>query len=189
MTGVQTCALPISILERRVFDHRLVYLDSAASSQKPRAVLDALDDYYTRHHANVHRGVHTLSQEATEAFEAARGKVRRFLGAGEAAEIVFVRGTTEAINLVAQSWGRPRLREGDEILITAMEHNSNIVPWQLLAEQTGARLVVAPIDDRGALLLDEMEARIGERTRIVSIERQHSHWQPRYLEALQQKAS
>ncbi|MGQ0722386.1 MAG: SufS family cysteine desulfurase [Candidatus Eiseniibacteriota bacterium] len=157
------------VLRRLVNGRPLVYLDSAATTQKPVDVLDAVTDFYSRINSNVHRGVHTLSQEATAAFEGSREAVRRFFGAREAAEIVFVRGTTEAINLVAQSWGRPRLRPGDEILITEMEHHSNIVPWQMLAEQTEARLVVAPIDDRGALRVDEMEAMIGERTRIVSM--------------------
>ena len=131
--------------QRTVHGKPLVYLDNAASSQRPRAVIDAMSHYYETTHANVHRGVHTLSQEATDLFEGAREKVRRFINARSTKEIVFVRGTTEAINLVAQSFGRPRFGPGDEILITWLEHHANIVPWQLLCEQTGATLKVAPI--------------------------------------------
>jgi cysteine desulfurase/selenocysteine lyase len=143
----------------------LVYLDNAATTQKPQAVLDALTRYYTESNANVHRGVHQLSERATEAFEAARERVRRFFNASGPTEIVFTRNATESINLVAQSFLRPRLQEGDEVLVSAMEHHSNIVPWQL----AGARLRVAPIDDRGELLLDEMERLIGPRTRLVAM--------------------
>jgi cysteine desulfurase/selenocysteine lyase len=157
------------ILARPVNGRPLVYLDSAASSQRPLAVLQAVERYETHSHANVHRGVHTLSQEATEAFEGSRDRVRRFVNARSTREIVFVRGTTEAINLVAQSYGRSRLAAGDEILITALEHHANIVPWQLLCEQTGARLVVAPIDQRGELRLDEFEKCLSPRTRIVAV--------------------
>jgi cysteine desulfurase/selenocysteine lyase len=157
------------ILERRVFGHRLVYLDSAASSQKPRAVLDVLDDYYTRHHANVHRGVHTLSGEATDLYEGARRKVARFIGAASERECVFVRGTTEAINLVSQAWARPRLRPGDEVLVSEMEHHSNLVPWQIVCGQTGAKLVMAPFDDAGELIADEFRARLSARTRVVAL--------------------
>jgi cysteine desulfurase/selenocysteine lyase len=157
------------ILARRIFDHPLVYLDSAASSQKPRQVLDALDDYYTRHHANVHRGVHTLSSEATELYEAARRTLARFIGAASERECVFVRGTTEGLNLVAQAWARPRLRAGDEVLVSEMEHHSNLVPWQIVCGQTGAKLVVAPFDDAGELLLDEFRARLSARTRVLAL--------------------
>jgi cysteine desulfurase/selenocysteine lyase len=157
------------ILERLVHGHRLVYLDSAASSQKPRAVLDALEDYYTRHHANVHRGVHTLSSEATDLYEAARRKVARFIGAASERECVFVRGTTEALNLVSQAWARPRLRPGDEVLVSEMEHHSNLVPWQLVCGQTGAKLVVAPFDDAGELIASEFQARLSARTRVVAL--------------------
>jgi cysteine desulfurase/selenocysteine lyase len=157
------------ILARRIFEHRLVYLDSAASSQKPRQVLDALSDYYTRHHANVHRGVHTLSTEATELYEAARAKVARFIGAASPRECVFVRGTTEAINLVSQAWARPRLSPGDEVLVSEMEHHSNLVPWQIVCRQTGAKLVVAPFDDAGDLAVDEFRARLSARTRVVAL--------------------
>ncbi len=147
----------------------LAYLDSAASAQRPLAVIEAVDHYERHCHANVHRGVHTLSQRATDAYEGAREQVRRFVNASSDREIVFVRGTTEAINLVAQSYARPRLGKGDEILVTRMEHHSNIVPWQMVCEQTGARLVVADIDDRGVLDLDDMFDKIGPRTRIVAV--------------------
>jgi len=157
------------ILGQQSHGHPLVFLDSAASAQKPQQVIDAMSDFYSRDYANIHRGVYELSQRATEAFEAARDKVRAFLNAGEAREIVFVRGTTEAINLVATAHGREHVGAGDEILITAMEHHSNIVPWQLLCEERGANLVVAPIDDRGALLLDEFEKCLSPRTRMVAV--------------------
>src|SRR5262249_14695749 len=137
------------ILSREIAGHPLVYLDNAASAQRPQSVIDAEAHYYAEIHANVHRGVHTLSQLATEAFEGARDKVRGFINAASVREIVFVRGTTEAINLVAQSFARPRLAPRDEILITWLEHHANIVPWQLLAEQTGAKLRVAPINQKG----------------------------------------
>lgn len=145
----------------------LIYLDNAATTQKPRAVIDALLHYYTYDNANVHRAVHTLSERATLAYEGARSKVRQFINAKSDREIVFVRGATEGINLVAASWGRANVRAGDEILITAMEHHSNIVPWQLLCEQVGARLRVVPITDAGELVMDEFERLINERTRLV----------------------
>jgi cysteine desulfurase/selenocysteine lyase len=157
------------ILQQEVHGRPLVYLDNAATTQKPRAVIDAIRGYYERDNANVHRGVHVLSQRATAGFEAARESLARFLGAAEAREIVFTRNATEAINLVAQAWGRANLRPGDEVLITAMEHHSNIVPWQMAAEATGARLRVAPIDDSGALLVDEFERLLGPRTRMVAV--------------------
>jgi cysteine desulfurase/selenocysteine lyase len=157
------------ILEQQSHGHPLVFLDSAASAQKPQQVIDAMSEFYGRDYANIHRGVYELSQRATEAFEAAREKVRGFLNAREAREIIFVRGTTEAINLVAMTHGRKHVNAGDEILITAMEHHSNIVPWQLLCEERGAKLVVAPIDDRGALMLDEFEKRLTPRTRMVAV--------------------
>ncbi|MBP6514277.1 MAG: cysteine desulfurase, partial [Steroidobacteraceae bacterium] len=156
------------ILSRKVHGKPLVYLDNGASSQHPQSVIDAEADYYARHHANVHRGVHALSQEATDLFEGARDKVRRFLNARSTREIVFVRGTTEAINLVAQSWGRPRLQPGDEILVTWLEHHANIVPWQLLCQQTGAVLKVVPIDRRGVVDFAQFEAMLGPRTRIAA---------------------
>jgi cysteine desulfurase/selenocysteine lyase len=157
------------ILERTINGRPLVYLDSAASSQRPLPVLRAIEDYETHSHANVHRGVHALSQAATEAFEGARERVRRFINARSSREIIFVRGTTEGINLVAQSYARPRLEAGDEILITALEHHANIVPWQMVCEQTGATLKVAPIDRRGELLYDDFLKLLSPRTRIVAV--------------------
>jgi cysteine desulfurase/selenocysteine lyase len=155
------------ILSTTVHGHPLVYLDSAASSQRPRAVLRAIEDYETHSHANVHRGVHALSQAATAAFEGARERVRRFVNAASVREVVFVRGTTEAINLVAQAYGRPRFRPGDEILITALEHHADIVPWQMVCEQTGATLKVAPINRRGELEFDAYLKLLSPRTRLV----------------------
>jgi cysteine desulfurase / selenocysteine lyase len=156
------------ILTRQVHGKPLVFLDSAASSQRPASVIKAVDDYEKLHHANVHRGVHLLSQEATELFEKAREKVRRFVNARSVREVIFTRGTTEAINLVAQSYGRPRLRAGDEILLTALEHHANIVPWQLVAEQTGASIKVVPMDRRGVIDLASVAAGLNARTRIVA---------------------
>jgi cysteine desulfurase/selenocysteine lyase len=156
------------ILRERVYDRLLVYLDNAATSQKPNAVIQTLVDYYQHDNANIHRGVHLLSQRATDAYEAARTTVQAFLRAPRATEIVFVRGATEAINLVAQTYGRSQVGPGDEVLITAMEHHSNIVPWQILCEEKGAALRVAPIDDRGEVLLDEFMKLLGPRTKIVS---------------------
>ncbi len=157
------------ILGERVHGRPLVYLDNGATTQKPAAVIEAESDYYRRTNANVHRGVHLLSQQATDAYEAARATTARFINAARADEIVFMRGTTEAINLVAQSYARPRLKPGDEILISAMEHHSNIVPWQLVCEQTGAVLKVVPIDDTGAFEFDAYERLLGARTRLVAV--------------------
>ncbi|MDE3208311.1 MAG: cysteine desulfurase [Pseudomonadota bacterium] len=157
------------ILNTSVHHQKLVYLDNAATTQKPQAVLDALTHYYQHDNANVHRGVHALSERATQAFEAARETVRHFIGARHAQEIIFVRSTTEAINLVADSFARPRLKPDDEILITEMEHHSNIVPWQLVCQQTGACLKVAPMDDQGILQMHEFEKQIGPRTRLVAL--------------------
>jgi cysteine desulfurase/selenocysteine lyase len=156
-------------LQQLVRGKPLTYLDNAASSHAPKAVHDATAYQQRVNHSNVHRGVHLLSERATAAFEGAREKVRRFINAASVEEIVFTRGTTESINLVAASLGRSTLATGDEILISWMEHHSNIVPWQLLCEQTGARLVVAPIDDRGALDIDAFESLLNERTKIVAI--------------------
>ena len=156
-------------LRQTVRGRPLVYLDNAATAQKPQSVIDTVAHYYTDDYSNVHRGVHYLSERATDAYEGAREKIRAYLNASETRELVFVRGTTEAINLVAQSWGRSQLGAGDEILITAMEHHSNIVPWQLLCEQTGAVLKVAPIDDSGELLVDEFRQLLNERTKLVAI--------------------
>jgi cysteine desulfurase / selenocysteine lyase len=147
----------------------LVYLDSAATSQKPRQVIETLVDFYERHNANIHRGVYTLAVEATEAYEAARATLARFVGAPDPACIVFNRGTTESVNLVAHAWARPRLREGDQIVLTEMEHHSNIVPWQLVAQATGARLRYVPITDEGLLDLDAFESIVSDRTRLVAV--------------------
>ena len=157
------------ILHQEVHGKPLVYLDNAATAQKPRAVIDAISRYYLDDNANVHRGVHLLSERATAAYEGAREKVQRFIHAAHAHEIVFVRGTTEAINLVAQTYGRSRIAGGDEILVTVMEHHSNIVPWQILCEEKGATLRVAPMDDEGQLLLGEFERLIGPHTRLVAL--------------------
>jgi len=143
------------VLAETVNGQPLVYLDSAASAQKPQAVIDAEREVYERYYSNIHRGVHRLSMLATEAYEKARGKIRDFLGAQSSREIVLLRGTTEAINLVAQSYGRRHVRAGDEVLITGLEHHSNIVPWQLLCAETHAKLRVAPIDERGDVELDQ----------------------------------
>ncbi len=157
------------ILKSLVHGKPLVYLDNAATTQKPARVLEAIRRYYEALNSNIHRGVHHLSELATKAYEDTRVKVQRFLGAGDPREIVFVRGATEGINLVARSFVRPRLREGDEILITHMEHHSNIVPWQILRDETGAVLRVAPIDDRGELVLEELERLFSPRTKIFSV--------------------
>jgi len=157
------------ILSECVHGCPLVYLDNAATSQKPNAVIQAIANYYRYDNANIHRGVHLLSQRGTAAYEATRAAAQRFIHARSASEIVFVRGTTEAINLVAQTYGRTHVGAGDEVLITAMEHHSNIVPWQMLCEEKGAKLRVAPINERGELLLDEFEKLLGPRTRITAI--------------------
>jgi len=157
------------ILNQTVNGHPLVYLDNAATSQKPQSVIDALVGYYSADNSNVHRGVHTLSQRATDHYEEARSKIRRFINADDDREIIYVRGTTEGINLVAQTFGRENIHEGDEIIISTMEHHSNIVPWQMLCQERGAILKVAPIDDSGELLLDEYEALITSRTKLVSM--------------------
>jgi len=157
------------ILRQFVRGKPLIYLDNAASTQKPQCVIDALVRYYETSNANVHRGVHHLSEQATLQYEAARAAVQRFLNAADSREIIFVRGTTEAINLVATSFGRHHLFAGDEVLITAMEHHSNIVPWQMLCEEKGARLRVAPITDRGELLVEEFERLISPRTKLAAV--------------------
>jgi cysteine desulfurase/selenocysteine lyase len=157
------------ILRVRVHGRPLVYLDNAATTQKPRAVIDRLARYYESENANIHRGVHQLSGRATEAYERARESVRRFLHAAAVREIVFVRGTTEAINLVAQSYGRTHVGAGDEIVVSVMEHHSNIVPWQMLCEERGARLRIVPMTDSGELRLDAFEALLTNRTKIVAV--------------------
>jgi cysteine desulfurase/selenocysteine lyase len=155
-------------LDQKVHGKPLTFLDSAASALKPRPMLEAMTDFYAHDYSNIHRAVHTLSQRSTEAFEAARKTVAGFLRAGSESQIIFTRGTTEAINLVAQAWGRPRLGPEDEIVITGLEHHSNIVPWQLLCEQTGARLVVVPIDQRGDVPLSAFQERVTKRTRLIA---------------------
>ncbi|HET7220028.1 MAG TPA: cysteine desulfurase [Vicinamibacterales bacterium] len=157
------------ILRRLARGRPLVYLDNAATTQKPEVVIEALVRYYTESNANVHRGVHELSEIASEAYEESRRKIARFINAPDERSIVFTRNATEGINLVAHAFGRTHVGAGDEVLISAMEHHSNIVPWQLLCEERGARLRVAPIDDRGELLIDELEARLSERTKLVSV--------------------
>ena len=157
------------ILGESVYDKPLVYLDNGASAQKPRAVIDRLSRVYETEYANVHRGVHYMSQKATEAMEGAREKARAFINAEHAHEAIFVRGATEGINLVASSWGRANLAPGDEIVLSVMEHHSNIVPWQIVAQQTGAAIRVAPISDEGVLDMDALEAMIGARTKMVAI--------------------
>ncbi len=150
-------------------DVPLIYLDSAATSQKPAQVIDAMSEYYRRINANVHRGIHKLSEAATEAYEGARNTVKAFINAGSRREVIFTRGTTESINLVAASFGEAFVKAGDEIVVTALEHHSNLVPWQMLAARTGARLRVAPVDDAGELDVEALEALLGERTRLVSV--------------------
>ena len=156
-------------LHQTVHGHPLVYLDNAATTQKPRCVIESLRHYYEADCANIHRGVHELSERATTAYEDARTKVRQFINAGKHEEVVFVRGTTEAINLVAATWGRKNVHEGDEIIVSTLDHHSNIVPWQMLCEETGAVLRWIPINDRGELLLDEYEQLLGPRTRVVAV--------------------
>lgn len=155
-------------LDQEVNGQPLVYLDSAASSQQPRQVIDAMAAYQGHDHANVHRGVHDLSHRATEAYEGARDRIQAFINAAKRSEIVFTRGTTEAINLVAQSYGRPSLRPGDRVLITALEHHSNIVPWQILCEQTGAELLVTPMDERGQLDMAAFETMLDDSVKLVA---------------------
>ena len=157
------------ILGRAVRNRALVYLDNAATSQKPRAVIEAIERYYEEDNSNIHRGVHFLSQQATFAYERARGRIATFVNAAEGAEIVFCRGTTEAVNLVAQGYARPRVGAGDEILVTHMEHHSNIVPWQMLCQATGATLAVAPITDEGELDLAAFADKLSPRTRLVAV--------------------
>ena len=157
------------ILDQQVNGRPLVYLDNAATTQKPRAVIDAISNYYLHNNANVHRGVHTLSQRATDDYEAGREAVRRFINAPDGNEVIYVRGATEGLNLVAHSYGRKYFKAGDEVVITGMEHHSNIVPWQILREEIGIRLRVVPFNDDGELLLDEYESLLNDRTRLVSV--------------------
>src|SRR5690242_2886062 len=157
------------ILRETAYGRPLVYLDNAATSQKPKAVMDAITRYYDHENANIHRGVHYLSMKATEEYEAGRKAVQLFINAARVNEIIFVRGTTEAINLVAQTYGRANVGEGDEVLITAMEHHSNIVPWQMLCQEKKAKLRVAPINPQGEVLLGEFEKLLGPRTKLVAM--------------------
>ena len=163
---VQTLRKDFPILQRQVGNKPLIYLDNAATSQKPTAVLQALDDYYQRHNSNVHRGVHTLSEEATQAYEDARGKVAHFINAPSPKQVIFTAGTTGSINLVAYTWGRANLGPGDEVLITEMEHHSNIVPWQMLRDQLGFTLRHVPITDNGLLDLSQLDQLLTERTKL-----------------------
>jgi cysteine desulfurase/selenocysteine lyase len=156
------------VLKQKIHGKPLVYLDNAATSQKPRTVIDAIRKFYEVDCANIHRGVHELSQRSTAAYELTRSKVKRFLNARSTSEIIFVRGTTEGINLVTHSWGRHNIHEGDEIVIAGLEHHSNIVPWQILCEEKGAKLRVIPIDDRGELIMEEYEKLLGPRTKMVA---------------------
>jgi cysteine desulfurase/selenocysteine lyase len=165
---VEAARRQFPILTRMVRGKPLAYLDNGASAQRAQCVIDAVDDYERRHHANIHRGVHTLSQEATSMYEGARDRIAGFINARARSEIIFVRGTTEAINLVAQSHARPLLRPGDEVLITHLEHHANIVPWQMVCEQTGAKLVVAPMDARGEVHLDAVVSLMSASTKILA---------------------
>jgi cysteine desulfurase/selenocysteine lyase len=166
---VETVRKDFPVLAQSVNGKPLVYLDNGASSQVPQSVIDRTSKYLAEEHSNIHRGVHYLSQHATTAYEAAREKVKRFINAKEAAECIFVRGTTEGINLVAHSYGRKFINQGDEILVSQMEHHSNIIPWQVLAEERGARIVMIPMNDRGELLIDEYENLLNDRTKIVAV--------------------
>ncbi|MDZ8056577.1 MAG: SufS family cysteine desulfurase [Aulosira sp. ZfuVER01] len=157
------------LLQQQVYGKPLIWLDNASTTQKPQCVIDTLAKFYEQYNSNVHRAVHTLGVQATDAYEAAREKVQHFIGANSASEILFMRGTTEGINLVAQTYGRKYIRQGDEIVLSTLEHHSNIVPWQILAQETGAILKVIPVSDRGEILLEEYAQLLGSRTRIVAL--------------------
>ena len=157
------------ILNQKINGQSLIYLDNAATSQKPQCVIDEVSKYYNQINSNVHRGVHTLSQKATEAYEASRNTIQKFINAKHNKEVVFTKGTTEGINLIANSWGIKNLNKEDEILISTMEHHSNIVPWQMICEYTGAKLKVAPINDSGELLIDEFKKLVNSKTKLVAI--------------------
>ena len=167
--GIEKIRQDFPVLQQKVHGKPLVYLDNAATTQKPQVVIDTIAHYYLSENSNVHRGVHFLSDVATQAYETARTRVRQFLNAAHDREIIFTRGTTEGINLVAASYGRSRIKAGDEILISAMEHHSNIVPWQMVCEEKGATLRVIPINDAGELLLEEYERLLSDRTKLVAI--------------------
>ena len=169
LVDVETIRKDFPLLDQFVDGYPLAFLDSAATSQKPAVVLAALDDYYRRYNANVHRGVYRLSEQATEAMETARAKIQHFIGAASPREIIFTRNTTESINLVAQSWGRANLRPGDRILLSQMEHHANLVPWQVVAAAAGAELDFIPVDGSGRLALDALPALLSERTRLVAV--------------------
>jgi cysteine desulfurase/selenocysteine lyase len=169
LLNVQRIRQDFPILHQKVHGRPLVYLDNAATTQKPNAVIEAMDRYYREDNSNVHRGVHALSERATQGYEDARMAVQRLIHAADPSEVIFVRGTTEAINLVAHSYGRTHVGPGDEIVISMMEHHSNIVPWQILCEEKGARLLIVPINDAGEILLDEYERMLGPRTKLVSV--------------------
>lgn len=166
---VNTIRESFPILNREVNNKPLVYLDNAATAQKPQGVIDAISDYYQNYNANIHRGIHSLAEEATAAYEATRVAVQKFIGADSSDEIIFTRGTTEGINLIAYTWGRQNVNAGDEIIISAMEHHSNIVPWQILCEEKNANLKVIPISDEGELLMDEYHKMLSSKTKLVSI--------------------
>ena len=169
MKSISDIRAQFPILSREVNGKPLVYLDNAASTQKPQSVIDAISHYYERYNANVHRGVHALSVEATEAMEGARKKVQGFLNAKEDREIIFTSGTTHGINILAQSWAKDSLKKGDEILVSGLEHHSNIVPWQMACEATGAVLKVIPITDAGELDMKTFEGRLSARTKMLSV--------------------
>jgi cysteine desulfurase / selenocysteine lyase len=168
LRSIEAIRADFPILQREVNGHSLAYLDNAATSQKPLAVLQAMDDYYRLRNANVHRGVHTLSEEATALYEGARGRIARFINAPSSKQVIFTRNATEAVNLVAYSWGLDTLKPGDEVLITQMEHHANIVPWQLITERTGATLRYVPMDPQGTLRLDRLDELLTERTRLFA---------------------
>ena len=169
LLSVERVRRDFPILHQEVNGRPLVYLDNAATTQKPTSVIDALRSYYEQDNANIHRGIHTLAERATTAYETTRQSARQFINAAEPEEIIFTRGTTEGLNLIAASYGRTFIREGDEIIISTLEHHSNIVPWQLLCEERGAVLKVIPINDRGELLLDDYEKLLSPRTKLVSL--------------------
>ena len=166
---VQVIRQDFPILHQQIHGKPLIWLDNASTTQKPQSVIDTVSYFYERYNSNIHRGVHTLAARATYAYEAAREKVQRFLGAGSVSEIIFTRGTTEAINLVAQSYGRQYIRKGDEIILSMLEHHANLVPWQMLAQEMGALLKVIPVSDSGALLLEEYTRLLSPRTRLVAV--------------------
>lgn len=169
ITGIETIRSYFPVLNRKVKGKDLVYFDNAATTQKPKPVIDALVAYYSTFNANIHRGIHSLAEEATAAFESTRDKVKDMLNAREREEIIFTRGATEGINLVAQTWGRQNLQQGDEVIISTMEHHSNIVPWQLVCEEKGAILKVIPIDDNGELIMEEFDKLLSDKTKLVSV--------------------